>query len=47
MITKTRIINSLDNLPERLTIDQLIDHLVFIEKIQNGLEDSATGRVYT
>ena len=47
MITKTQIINSLNNLPENLTIDQVIDHLVLIEKIQKGLEDSADGRVYS
>ena len=47
MITKTQIINSLENLPENLSIDQVIDHLVFIEKIQNGLENSVNGRVYS
>lgn len=46
MITKTQIIESLDNLPENLSIDQLIDHLVVVEKIQRGLEDSASGHVY-
>ncbi len=46
MITKTQIIDSLSNLPENLTIDQVIDHLVVVEKIQKGLEDSANGRVY-
>ena len=46
MITKTQIIYSLNNLPENLTIDQVIDHLVVVEKIQKGLEDSASGRVY-
>ena len=45
MITKTQIINSLDRLPENLSIDQVIEHLVIIEKIQKGLEDSANGRV--
>lgn len=47
MITKTQIINSLDSLPENLSIDQVVDHLVFIDKIQKGLEDSSHGRVYT
>ena len=47
MITKTQIIDSLSNLPENLTIDQVIDHLVVIEKIQKGLEDSANGQVYS
>ena len=47
MITKTQIINSLDPLPENLSIDQVIDHLVIIEKIQKGLENSANGRVFS
>ena len=47
MITKTQIINSLDKLPENLTIDQVVDHLIFIEKVQKGLDDSVNGRVYT
>jgi len=46
MITKTQIIDTLNNLPENLTIDQVIDHLVVVEKIQKGLEDSASVRVY-
>jgi len=47
MITKTLIINSLAKLPEDLSIDQVIEHLIFIEKIQKGVEDSERGRVYT
>ena len=47
MITKTQLINTLDNLPEDLTIDQLIDHLIFIGKVQKGIADSANGRVNT
>jgi hypothetical protein len=47
MITKTQIINSLDKLPDNLTIDQVIDHLIFIEKVQKGLDDSAKGRINT
>lgn len=47
MITKTQIIDSLDKLPEELTIDQVVDHLIFIEKVQKGLDDSANGRTYS
>jgi hypothetical protein len=46
MITKTQIIDSLSNLFEDLTIDQVIDHLVVDEKIQKGLKDSENERVY-
>jgi len=46
MITKTQIIDSFSNLPENLTIDQVIDHLIVIEKVQKGLEDSENGKIY-
>jgi predicted transcriptional regulator len=47
MLTKTQIIDSLNNLPENVTIDQVIEHLVVVDKIQQGLNDSAEGKVYT
>ena len=47
MITKTKLINSLDNLPENLTIDQVIDHIIFVEKVQKGISDSESGRINT
>lgn len=47
MITKAQIIKSLDKLPENLTIDQIVDHLIFIEKIEKGLADSNAGRTNT
>lgn len=47
MLTKTQIINSLEQLPENLTIDQLVDHLIFVEKVEKGLDDSINGRVHS
>ncbi len=47
MITKTQLINSLDVLPENLTLDQVIDHILFVEKVQKGLADSEKGLVST
>ena len=47
MITKTQLINSLNKLPENLTVDQVIDHIIFVEKVQKGLADVAQGRVNT
>jgi hypothetical protein len=35
-----QIISSLDKLPENLTIDQVVDHIIFVEKVQKGLSDS-------
>lgn len=45
MITKTQLIDTLGKLPENLTIDQVIDHIIFVEKVQKGLADSAEGRI--
>lgn len=40
MITKTQLLNSLNSMPENLTVDQLIDKIIFLEKVQKGLSDS-------
>jgi len=47
MLTKTQIIDSLNNLPENVTIDQVIEHLVVVDKVQRGLNDSTEGKVYS
>lgn len=47
MISKTKLISTVDNLPESLTIDELIDHIIFIDKVQKRMADSASGRVNT
>ena len=47
MISKTQLISSMDKLPENLTIDQVIDHIIFVEKIQKGLSDSLNGNTYS
>ncbi len=47
MITKTQLIHTLDKMPENMTIDQVIDQLIFLEKVQKGLDDSANGRTKT
>ena len=47
MITKSQILNTLDLLPEKVTIDQIVDHLIYVEKVQKGLEDSINRRTKT
>jgi len=47
MITKTHLLSTFDKLPENLTIDQVIDHIIFVEKVQKGLDDSENGRIHT
>ncbi len=45
MITKTQILSSLESLPENLTLDQVIDQLIFIEKVKKGQDNSEKGKV--
>jgi hypothetical protein len=34
-------------MPENMTIEQVIDQLIFLEKVQKGLDDSDNGRTKT
>jgi hypothetical protein len=45
MITKDKLKQSIKNLPDSFTIDELIDQLIFIEKVEEGLKQSDEGKV--
>jgi hypothetical protein len=45
MLTKERLHTTLENLPESFSIDELIDQLIFIEKVEEGLQQSEEGKV--
>jgi len=47
MITKSQIIHTLEGMPEQVTIDQVVDQLVFLDKVQKGISDSDSDNVYT
>jgi hypothetical protein len=40
MITKTQLIISLDVPFENLMLDQVVDDILFVEKVQKGLTES-------
>ena len=44
MITKSKLREQIDKLPDSFTIDELVESLVFIEKVESGLSDSDKGR---
>lgn len=35
------------NKSENLSIDQLVNHLIFAQKVEKGLDDSLKGRVHS
>ena len=47
MLTKTQVFNTIEKLPEQFSIDQLIDKLMFIDKVETGLKQSESGNVNT
>jgi len=43
MIRKSLHLEQLEKMPDKFTIDELIERLVFTDKIESGLKDSKTG----
>jgi hypothetical protein len=47
MLTKEKIKKSIDTLPDNLTVDQVIDQIIMLDKIEQGLKDVENGNVYS
>ena len=47
MLTKEKIKKSIDTLPDNLTIDQVIDRMIMLDKIEQGLKEVEDGNVYS
>jgi predicted transcriptional regulator len=47
MLTKEKVIKTIDRLPENFTVDQVVEELVILNKIDEGLRDVEQGRVFT
>ena len=47
MLTKEKIKQSIDSLPDDITIDQVIDKVILLDKIEQGLKDVEEGHVFT
>jgi len=47
MLTKDKVKKTIDKLPENFTVDQLVEELVILNRIDEGLKDIDEGRVFT
>ena len=47
MLTKDKVISSLNDLPDTFSMDELIDKLMLLQKIETGLEQSEKGEVFS
>ena len=45
MITKAKLKEQIDSFPEQFSIDDLIERLILVEKIENGQIQSENGEV--
>jgi predicted transcriptional regulator len=47
MLTKDKVKQTIDRLPEHFTVDQIVEELVILDKIEEGLKDIEEGRVFS
>lgn len=45
MTTKDKVISSLKKLPDDVTIDDILDQIILIEKIEKGMDQSNKNQV--
>ena len=45
MLTKEKILKAIEKMPDQFSIDELIDEILLIQKIENGLKQSLAGDV--
>jgi len=44
VMKRTTVIHTLNDLPKEFDLDEFLERLVIIEKIEEGLEDAKTGK---
>ena len=47
MITKEKLIQAINKMPDEFSIDEIIEEFVLLRKIELGLADVESGRVYS
>jgi hypothetical protein len=45
MLTKDNVIKTISKFPENFTLDEVIDKLIFMDKVERGLEQSQSNKV--
>jgi len=45
MLTKENVISTINNLQEPITLDDILDKILLLDKIEKGLEQSDNGQV--
>ncbi|WP_167609323.1 hypothetical protein [Maribellus sediminis] len=45
MLTKTKILAELEKFPDEFSIDELVERLILIEKIETGIQQSENNQI--
>jgi hypothetical protein len=45
MLTRTQVVDTVEQMPEQFSLDLLFDRLLFISKVETGLAQSASSKV--
>lgn len=45
MLTREKVNKTVKNLPDTFSLDELIDQLIFVEKVEEGIQQSESGLV--
>lgn len=45
MLTKEKVMHTMQELPEEFSIDDLMERLILIEKIERGLQQTKEGKI--
>ena len=47
MLTKNNVIKTISKFPDSFTLDELVDKLIFMDKVERGLDQSLNNKVHT
>jgi len=47
MLTKGNVIKTISKFPDNFTLDEVIDKLIFMDKVERGLDQSFNNKVHT
>lgn len=47
MLTKSNVIKTISTFPDNFTLDELVEKLIFIDKVERGLEQSLANNVFS
>ena len=47
MLTKDKVISGIKRLPDSVTIEEILDQIILLEKIEKGIDQANRGEVFT